>query len=290
MGSSMENSTEQPNENKTNEVQLNWQVFLSFFYNFFINPYWHYIAIAFLILRESFQCFISSNVRDYFKKTSNAFEMTLLVILVALSFCSTQEYYNYIDFLEVSFILFTTISASSILPFAYVPINMQILKKVALTFLRLFYTFAIILIAFSFSFSIMFNNKDYQNAMSSSNSSTSYICAIDNETKIANCTQPGMSSSSDFDDFQLPHTSLVKMLTMLSGEYSIEPSKLSTSQLLFFVSFVITSFILFNLILGLSIEDVQELKNGSRQFDLMTKTNRIIESAQKVFTYYRKYK
>lgn len=50
--------------------------------------------------------------------------------------------------------------------------------------------------------------------------------------------------------------------------------------------FVISSFILFNLILGLSIEDVQELKKSSRLFDLLTKAERFTEVNSGVRDFY----
>lgn len=70
------------------------------------------------------------------------------------------------------------------------------------------------------------------------------------------------------------------------GEYSIEPIQLTAFQLVFFAVFVTTSFILFNLILGLSIEDVQELKNGSRLFNLLTQTKKLINVGQKLDIYH----
>ncbi|KAL7026859.1 hypothetical protein ACKWTF_005204 [Chironomus riparius] len=259
-----------------NSDSVIWTVFMS-------NRF-HYIGIIFLILRESFQCIISGSIISYLKQRSNIFDMILITLSIALSLCSNFKSENIVDissssmaFLEVALILFTTISATSLIPLAYVPINMQILKKVSLTFLNIFYTFAIILIAFSFSFCIMFEDP-------CSNANSTINCSEQAPKEENSGEEDG--DDDPIDNFKYPHTALMKIMTMLSGEYSIEPIKLSPYQLAFFAVFVTTSFILFNLILGLSIEDVQELKNGSRLFNLLTQTKKLINVGQKLDIYY----
>lgn len=183
-----------------------------------ISNRWHYIGIIFLILRESFQCIISGSVISYLKQRSNIFDMILITLSITLSVCSYCKSNKFVDispssmaFLEVALILFTTISATSLIPLSYVPINMQILKKVSLTFLNIFYTFAIILIAFSFSFCIMFEDP----------------CKNPNSKNI-NCTESTESTDEKEDDaepidnFQYPHTALMKIIIMLSGKISID--------------------------------------------------------------------
>lgn len=124
----------------------------------------HIIGLIYIFIREGFQLKISKSCKSYFLRLSNIFDITLIFLSLTLSISSLSEKVGLTGgirtSLEVAFILFTTISATSILPFAHVPMNMQILKKVALTFLRIFYTFAIILIAFSFSFCIMFEEDN----------------------------------------------------------------------------------------------------------------------------------
>lgn len=58
-------------------------------------------------------------------------------------------------------------------------------------------------------------------------------------------------NSTIFRNFENPFTSFLKTLQMLSGEYSIDPYTLdSVSKQLLFLIFVLTSFVLFNLING----------------------------------------
>lgn len=251
-------------------------------HSIFISNKWHFIGIIFLILRELFQGIVSGSISAYFSQRSNIFDTILIGLSIALSTSSICVRKNTSDissttipFLEVALILFTTISATSLLPLSYVPINMQILKKVSLTFLKIFYTFAIILIAFSLSFCIMFENQNNPENINCTKSEK-------NETK----EEEEEDNDDPRDNFRFFHTSLLKIMMMLSGEYSIEPITLTFSQIFFFAVFVTSSFILFNLILGLSIEDVQELKNGSRQFNLLTKAKKLINVGEKLDDFY----
>lgn len=181
------------------EEESTWEVIFTSTKNGLLTlRYLHYISIIFLIIREGFQYKISPTTIFYFEKLSNIFDITLILLSIALSISSLFCINAFTTSLEVAFILFTTISATSILPFAHVPTNMQILKKVALTFLRIFYTFAIILIAFSFSFCIMFEDNA-------------------NETCSKNCTYDEDEDYKEaIKNFRYPTTSLVKIVTMVS--------------------------------------------------------------------------
>lgn len=68
---------------------------------------------------------------------------------------------------------------------------------------------------------------------------------------------------------------------MLVGEFGIEPSRLKWYQLFLFGIFVIFSFIIFNLLLGMSIEDIQSLRENSLIKDLERKARKIIETNEK---------
>jgi hypothetical protein len=82
-------------------------------------------------------------------------------------------------------------------------------------------------------------------------------------------------------NFEEISTTFVKVLVMMAGEYTIEPSKLKWYQLLLFGIFVVFSFIIFNLLLGMSIEDIQNLRENSLLRDLERKARKIIETNDK---------
>lgn len=196
------------NANKNETSCSDWKIYGCDIF-WIVAKYLHFVGIIFLFIRESFQCFSSDTWTMYFKKMSNMFEIILFCVSIALSITTLtydgQESLKVLlKILEVVLILFTTISATSILPFAHVPNNMQILKKVALTFLRIFYTFAIILIAFSFSFCIMF--QDFQDKCSGGSNKT-----CDTE----NCDKPECEEKDAIENFESPLTALVKIVTMV---------------------------------------------------------------------------
>lgn len=81
-----------------------------------------------------------------------------------------------------------------------------------------------------------------------------------------------------FRNFENPFTSFQKTLIMLSGEY-IDPSTLdSVSKQILSLLFVFTSFILFNLINGLAISDIQQLKEHAEYLNLKQQIRNASES------------
>lgn len=82
-----------------------------------------------------------------------------------------------------------------------------------------------------------------------------------------------------FRNFENPFTSFQKTLLMLSGEYTIDPYTLdSVSKQLLFLFFVFTSFVLFNLINGLAISDIQQLKDQAEFLNLKQQIRNASES------------
>lgn len=86
-------------------------------------------------------------------------------------------------------------------------------------------------------------------------------------------------NSTIFRNFENPFTSFLKTLQMLSGEYSIDPYTLdSVSKQLLFLIFVLTSFILFNLINGLAISDIALLRDYAEYLNLKQQVRNAAES------------
>ena len=176
-------------------------------YDLFYLDKWHYFGIAFLISRETFQCYTSDSIKDYFSQLSNKLDVLLIILSISLSVCTSFKddigMEGNLRYLEASLILFITINATNSLPNAYAPLNMQILKRVSLTFLGLFYTFAIILLAFTLSFYIIFEGELNDKLKNK----TEDLCCQDDDPQ---------------DSFIRLDTSFVKILTMLSGKISID--------------------------------------------------------------------
>ncbi|KAL7026857.1 hypothetical protein ACKWTF_005202 [Chironomus riparius] len=219
-----------------------------------------FCGVFYLICRELIQCYFAMTLKLHFWDKTNVIDSILIVFSIAL----IAAYSGLLDdqtrkFLEVSLVIVTSISLAADIPTSKSPLYMHIFKSVAATFLNLFYSFALILAAFALSFIIAFEHKHKLDDNMVSNSNR---------------------------NFENLYTSFTKVLTMLSGDFSIEPITLSALQLVVFVIFVITSFILYNLILGLSIENINEVKQGSKGFILMREVKKIIGAATKLEKFY----
>jgi hypothetical protein len=209
------------------------------------------VATFYLTIRESIQFFwIIDNKLEYFKKKSNKLEMLmifsswwLLMALVSHSFHSYQVSSAFI-------ILFGAIELLSILPYSSLSIYMFMLKEVTITFLKFFTIFILIILAFTFSFYAILKpikHSIHQHGV--------------NETVTSNETV--------FKNFENPFTSFIKTILMFAGDFSVEPYKLDSfwKQILF-LGFVLTAFILYNLINGLAISDIQKLRSDAEFLNL----------------------
>lgn len=173
---------------------------------------------------------------------------------------------------------------------------MFMLKQVTNTFIKFFTIFILVIIAFTFCFCVVLKpptssgpspwkqlRKDW----------TAYT-AVSNETNMtvpfADYKEPAVmfvntleealeDNSTIFRNFENPFTSFLKTLQMLSGEYSIDPYTLdSVSKQLLFLIFVLTSFVLFNLINGLAISDIALLKEHAEFLNLKQQVRNAAES------------
>lgn len=240
-------------------------------------------SVLFLVIREAFQFYsVEGSFKTYFKKMSNWVESALILFsTLTLVVCWVDDNPFITKYLEpyvpVIMIALMTVDFMSMLPFASMPLHMMMLKKVSLTFLKFFITFIFILIAFSICFCVVFgvrkgNLPDFE---------TWSINESDNKTTV----EISKEISSNFLTFP---TAFLKVILMLSGEYSVEPSALSHSyQMIFFFFFVLSTFILFNLILGLTIDDVQKLRDDARYLMLKSNAGKFIKTNQKCKEMYK---
>jgi Ion transport protein len=219
------------------------------------------LSIAAFSVKEFVQYRIAKSPMNYLKDLTNKIDIPLLFLscflLAAFAFDWSPEVQS---LLEVFFIFVMTWDAMTMLPIEDVSRTLQIIKKVIMTFVKVFCSFALIILAFAFSFRILFGAEN----LGPRNSTV-------DETE----REPNMRN------FEGIITTFVKVLVMMAGEYTIEPSKLKWYQLALFGIFVVFSFILFNLLLGMSIEDIQNLREDSLQRDLERKARKFIETNDK---------
>ena len=236
------------------------------------------IGTGFLIIRESIQFRINES-GSYFRKISNYIEVVLIVVsvivLIIIPVLKRDES-KLITYSSALLIIFATVEVLTFLPYPSMAIYMFMFKNVAMTFWKFLLIFFLIIFAFAFSFSIVMKPAVENNEQSSSNE-TIEISKFEFETIVEKSLKKLDDESSIFNNFENLLTSILKTLQMLSGEFTIEPFSLDNFQKILVFCFVITSIILFNLIIGLVISDIQDVKE---QADFLFLQNQVEKTLQ----------
>lgn len=172
-------------------------------------------------------------------------------------------------------------------------IYMFMLKQVTHTFMKFFTIFILVIIAFTFSFCVVLKpptnsgpspwkqlRKDWNNFTATSNNTSPFTEFKEPAVMFVNTLETALEEEGTiFSNFDDPFSSFLKTLQMLSGEYSIDPYTLdSVPKQLLFLIFVLTSFILFNLINGLAISDIALLKEHAEFLNLKQQVRNAAES------------
>lgn len=180
----------------------------------------------------------------------------------------------------------------SILPYPSMSIYMFMLKQVTNTFTKFFTIFILVIIAFTFSFCVVLKppsksgpspwrqlRREWNNYTATSNNSA-FMQFKEPAVMFVNTLEDALEDNETiFRNFNNPFTSFQKTLMMLSGEFTIDPYTLdSVPKQVLFMFFVCTSFILFNLINGLAISDVAQLKEHAEFLNLKQQIRNAAES------------
>lgn len=236
------------------------------------------IVIILMICRESFQVWIFGGFREYFQRSSNKLELLLIMLLLFTTSLDVYEYYEDEDeddeeydsnFERMLFVNLTcfNILAMTMLLMTMVPYNfmyryMLLFKKVARTFIKFLLTFMSVVSAFIFVFMIVFHseNEKYDNISDKNNANDDHFPK----------------------HFHVDHVGVafVKVILMLSGEYETNLLERGFFQLVFIAMFVVVTFICFNLIIGLTINDVQVLTKDVMHTSVLKRTLKIIQINQ----------
>jgi hypothetical protein len=190
-----------------------------------------------------------------------------------------------------------------ILPYPSMSIYMIMLEQVTRTFLKFFTIFFVIIVAFTFTFCVAFRpppvakifnpwkqlETDWKNYANNS-TNDAFKELIDPALMLVSTMDEALTDNvTTFRNFENPFQSFQKTLMMLSGEYTIDPYTLDdASKQVLFLFFVITSFILFNLINGLAISDIQQLKEHAEYLNLKHQIRNAAESEDVVCDIYWK--
>ncbi|XP_065211415.1 transient receptor potential cation channel protein painless-like [Planococcus citri] len=201
-----------------------------------------------LFLREFFQFIISP--WPYVKSPENWLEMGLICISGAVLVCQT-------DLDERPQLAAIAILASwmeLILLIGRHPLlstNIEMFKTVSLNFLKFLAWYSILILAFAFSFYILFNDR----------------------------------AGEDDIFFRNPAMSVFKSVIMLTGEFDAGSipfgEKISTSHLLFILFVFLVAIVLFNLLNGLAVSDTQAIRADAELVGIVSRV-KLISYVEKI--------
>ena len=222
---------------------------------------WHslLVLLGLLLFRELMQALAS--FKRYIFSTENWAEMIMCVVLSVILFCpedscsrETKRYLSAFVIVISWAELITLIAKHPRLTSYNVYITMfyQVLK----TFMKFFVLYAAFIIAYGLGFHVMIHSQQQQSPTYSTNS-TEMSEAADEE-----------SGGGEREFFYNPWLAQVKSFAMFAGEldantFSVNDKRTSTSVLgnLFFLSFIVISIVLMNLVIGLAISDIIAIRN-----------------------------
>lgn len=239
------------------------------------------IVILLMMCRELFQVWIIGGFKNYFKRSTNRLEL-FLIMLLSFTMCLNvyEDYYddddNFEKMLFVNLTCFNllvmTMMLMTMIPYNFMHRYMLLFKKVARTFIKFLLTFMSVLSAFIFVFMIVFHSENDENDEN-------------DEKEDENNTDKDKDNSNDDHfpkHFHVDHigVAFVKVILMLSGEYEANLLEREFFQLVFISMFVVVTFICFNLIIGLTINDVQVLTKEVIHTSVLKRALKIIQINQ----------
>lgn len=222
------------------------------------------IGLILLMFKEAMQCYLSC--KNYFKSYMNWFELILIcliwIVLLDTQFESMHESLtNTLGIETLRVIRGVTILCASYevlilfgdLPNFSVSTHMVILKRVFMTFLKSIALYSILLVGFAFCFNTLFGDSL---EASTNNTSTE-------------------SDDENFHNFKHPGLAILKTIVMFSGELEASNLNLSHNDAFYSIIFLMFVFlitiVLLNLINGLSVSDVFQIKAEGHLVDLCQK-------------------
>lgn len=221
------------------------------------------VSLILMMVKELMQFYLS--YKSYFKSHMNWFELTLIVliwiVLLDNQFKSIHDNLTgVIGNKTVRIIRGVTILCAAYelmilfgdLPNFSVSTHMVILKRVFITFLKSIALYSILLLGFAFCFYTLFGD--------------------DGDGSATNGTK---EDGEDFHHFKYPGFAIIKTIVMFSGELEASNLDLKNNDAFYSIIFLLFVFlitiVLLNLINGLSVSDVFQIKAEGHLVDLCQK-------------------
>lgn len=224
------------------------------------------VSLVLMMAKEVMQCYLSC--KNYFRSHMNWFELMLIVliwiVLLDSHFKSVHDdLVKVIGIKSLRIIRGVTILCCTYeflilfgdLPNFSVSTHMVILKRVFITFLKSIGLYSILLVGFAFCFYTLFGDNGQESKDAKSN-----------DTK---------DDDEDFHRFKSPGFAIIKTIVMFSGELEASSIDLGSNDAVYSIIFLLFVFlitiVLLNLINGLSVSDVFQIKAEGHLVDLCQK-------------------
>lgn len=224
-----------------------------------------FACLILMMMKETIQLCLSH--KSYFRSSMNWFEFLLIIliwiVLLDTQFKSVHESLG--DFIGVKTL--RVIRAVTILCCSYeflilfgdlpnlsISTHMVILKRVFITFLKSIGLYSILLVGFAFCFYTLFGEDSEGNLVE------------DGDNK---------NDDEDFHRFRYPGFAIIKTIVMFSGELEASNLNLKNNDAFYSIIFLLfvflISIVLLNLLNGLSVSDVFQIKAEGHLVDLCQK-------------------
>lgn len=202
-----------------------------------------------ILLRELFQIILSPRI--YFTSKENYFEIALIVFAsLILSKIDVSEGTRR-TFAAITILLLATelVILIGSLPCIIFSTHFVMLQTVTKSFMRSLSLYAFILIAFSMCFYTLLNETRVHKIQNNNNNA-----------KNENAGEAEEDDDDEFNKFTNPVLSMLKTVVMMTGEFdaaSINFNLNASSYVIFLIFVFLISTVLFNLLNGLAVSDIQ---------------------------------
>lgn len=248
------------------------------------------IVIILMLCRELFQVWIVGGFQKHLQRFSNKIELFLILSLFFAMCLDVHDHHRHKHQDEGLFvnltcfnILVMTMLLMTMIPYNFMYRYMLLFKKVLRTFVKFLFTFMSVLSAFIFVFMIIFHSDNVKYDISELKKNNNLNYSYNGFSNVSNAINFDSSDDDNFPRFfrvDKIGVAFVKVILMLSGDYEANLLEREPFQLVYIATFVVVTFVCFNLIIGLTTNDVQAMEKDVLQTSARQRALKLIQINQ----------
>lgn len=212
------------------------------------------VSLVVLFCRELFQVLISP--KTYFLSLENWIELCLIAVTFSVLLAGSHSVDTRKQLSAVAVLLATFELVLLLGQHPKICTNVVMLRTVAYNFFKFLLWFSILILAFAFSFYVLFNKNSEKSAAGN-----------------------GTNTEEEQDFFSDPGMSIVKTIVMLTGEFDASSINFQTfpitSRLIFLMFVFLIAIIVFNLLNGLAVSDTHMIQSDAELVGLIARVEHI---------------